>query len=83
MHTATVIEDTVLYRYEMCNNLSSEAATANIPLCVNSTEFLDYNNTDDEILQVPIYTYGIPWAAGTYLGGGRSMGFGPPIQVFF
>lgn len=44
----TVLEDAALYRYEMCRNMSS----ANLPLCVNSTEFIDYNNTDDEILQV-------------------------------
>jgi hypothetical protein len=45
----TVLEDTALYRYEMCRNMSA----ANVPLCVNSTEYIDYNNTDDdEILQV-------------------------------
>jgi len=44
----TVLDDAALYRYEMCRNMSS----ANVPLCVNNTEFVDYNNTDDEILQV-------------------------------
>lgn len=44
----TVLEDAALYRYEMCRNMSS----ANLPLCVNSTEFIDSNNTDEEILQV-------------------------------
>lgn len=42
----------VLYRYEMCHNLS-----VNVPLCTNSTEFGDYNNTDEEILQVPNILY--------------------------
>ncbi|XP_025193230.1 allatostatin-A receptor-like [Melanaphis sacchari] len=46
----TVLEDTAVYRYEMCRNISG----ANVPICAdNSTEFIDFNNTDDdEILQV-------------------------------
>jgi len=55
---AAVLEDTVLYRYEMCRNMSAEAAT-DIPLCVNGTALLDYDNDtdDEEILQVRWFVF--------------------------
>lgn len=49
--TNVALKDTMVYRYAYCQNLTAEEAKF-VPLCMNSTDFMEYNVTDEEILQV-------------------------------